>query len=753
MQPFDRHEADTGLLEEAAAALTSLSNQAIDQRDATLAAFNPARDGWDGVAAAELRHAPDGVQQDAYEVSSAVAWGAVPLRYWVARVNEFNARAAEIEEAYHQRVAATLAMPADPAGSPSMSVRISDARAEARREYEEQYRQAHEDIIVAGAEVAARMYREGPTEDNLRAANAVHAIPVGAGAAAVFPQLWHEGNMRIGAAMAEDAVAIARRILADGEPSEQDLRRLSELLEQYGDYESFAFHLLHELGPRGLLDLTANVAVLVEDGEGSRHDGQELRIAEMVGTIQAGLGVALATATNRSSGSSQYDLSERWEERLLDAGDERLLSEGTYFNPYGYQVLGVLLSNPDANYETEFLLQAGDRMLDFELEYGSSSVWSDPFVQHGEARLNWVHGHGDNDPYGADPMGGLMIALRENPEAAREFFSTPSRVDGDTTNRVAYLVTERFWDPDAPLDLAHEEGAMKGVVNLGAALNVATADTSNHDAAQIVRDIVRSVGDNGVTDGRLREPLADVTANWIGSMYNAMRGEDTDWTNLNREDMGPFLVELGRNGEARSTVVQAAALHATERMMEDFANAPGGNLLADRRSIENAADPAAQIMRAVDVGEEQVEFTNAAANEQRVNRIVSAGLGLVPVPGGQVGAAVFSASGLREGIAEAYGPESQVSEDVAALRSAARDTLEANFWVAAGANGGPTGADQAARMGVQLDAEGRIMRDDNGDPIVVNQEQYEQGQLWLDLAEDVVQTYVSPGPVGTGDRS
>jgi hypothetical protein len=695
MEPFDRHPADPGVLEETAAALARLADQAIDQREATLAAFDPARGGWDGVAASELQHAPDGVQQDAYEVSSAVFWGSVPLRYWADRVTQFNAKVAEIEERYHARMAA-LQVPAAAAGSPSVALQIESARANAPREFGREWRQVHQEYIVDGASRAAQMYREGPTEGNLRAARAVGAIPLGAGAAAVFPTLWHDGNMR---RTAHDAVEMARRILADGEPSEEDLARLNDVLAEYGADEAFAYYMLRELGPDGLLRLTADVAVIQYDDLVRTADPPDPGLAALVGSIQAGLGVALATATNNSI-RRDYVLGERWWRDLTDAGDEMIVLDGVGAAPYGYQMLGVLLRSPDANFGPAFLNHAGGAMLDFELRMrhsGVGDVWT--FGNQLDAvRLNWIDGHDENAPLGRDPISGLMVALDRDPAAAREFFSTSATVEGESRSRVDYLLTDRpeyLWSLEPSTD-----GLPEGVRHLTHALTGATRNTSNEDAGQIVHDIVVSVGRDGLVYTGVREPLGGIAAHWIENIHDAAAGLDRA-TDLTARQVVPFLQEIGKDDEAWSTVAQAATRHLIaeyDYMFDhiDEAVGPDGQVLASPGDMmDSTARPTAIILRSMDEGFENDNWSRVASDEHRLGMLMEGVQAVLNRTPAAPAVEIANLAGVDDAIAGHFNEavESDAGDRILERRNATVDGLMTAYWTAVAANGGPAGPD------------------------------------------------------------
>lgn len=80
MDPFDTHSASPYRLRSQAEKLESLAEESVDLTTLTDQAFNPARAAWDGIVSAELRAAPKPVRERAQEVTSQLAWAAVPLR-------------------------------------------------------------------------------------------------------------------------------------------------------------------------------------------------------------------------------------------------------------------------------------------------------------------------------------------------------------------------------------------------------------------------------------------------------------------------------------------------------------------------------------------------------------------------------------------------------------------------------------------------------------------------------------------------
>src|SRR5262245_30254502 len=105
LAPFDHHDASPGQIDSQADALERLATRAIDLKAVTDSAFQPATANWDGICAPELRAAPEPVRTKAHDTSGSLAWAAVPLRYWAARITAFNGEVDRIKGDFDTKVA------------------------------------------------------------------------------------------------------------------------------------------------------------------------------------------------------------------------------------------------------------------------------------------------------------------------------------------------------------------------------------------------------------------------------------------------------------------------------------------------------------------------------------------------------------------------------------------------------------------------------------------------------------------------
>jgi uncharacterized protein YukE len=176
MAPFEKHPASPEAVEQHAKQLESQANVTLSEKAATDAAFTPALENWEGMAADELRNAPEPVRQTAYNMSTNLAWSALPLRYWADRVRDFNAKVDQIVAGLNGQPA-NFGAKGKGKEAPTEEA-IADARAEVYAAARDEWHKAHSAHILDGSTTAAAMFKDGPTIEHLAEAAAVGAIPM-----------------------------------------------------------------------------------------------------------------------------------------------------------------------------------------------------------------------------------------------------------------------------------------------------------------------------------------------------------------------------------------------------------------------------------------------------------------------------------------------------------------------------------------------------------------------------------------------
>lgn len=646
--PFDTHAASATALEERARELIALAEQAGDRDVVTAAAFQPAVASWDGVAAPELRAAPDPARQLAGQVASQLSWAAVPLRFWAEQVRRFNATVGELQERRAQ-VPADVERHLRAVFGEDLDMwplwELDSVRLAKRQELigrlERRWREAYATYVDEGERIAVRMLQHGPTWENVLRARELGSIPAGP-----MPEFFAAGWSRA-AALAE-ASRIAGLITGGSEPTVAELERFVGLLARYAGDDEFAYRLLTGLGPDGLLTLTGTLGLTGREGSGREWQ-------QALGAVQRGLAVVLATATRwRGTGGDharwpyqpgEFELPAQWVYELTRAGRQELLLGEPPVQIYGYQPLGVLLGH--GHYDDGFLATVGGDLIDFELEQGGSEFWDDG-VPALWLRLDWTGGAaGTDQPAGLDPMIGLLEALADHPEATRDVFTSRVLHDGSAgaarLPRLDYLLTDRVWQPDripGPGGMDHPGHADRALASLGAALEGATTLDPDQRSYRIVESIIYEIANdeqargypNGQQDGpratlfrdvdivhdTLRPALGRIGAFYIDDLHWKLVGFDAavdtpDEPQLNRvnpRDLKVFLADLGKNAQARDTVAAAEYLY-TPMLYHHYLTGWDGTanpLVLETQAV--VTGPATRLLAALDFG---------AASELRAN--------------------------------------------------------------------------------------------------------------------------------------
>ncbi len=463
--------------------------------------------------------------------------------------------------------------------------------------------------------------------------------------------------------------------LADKVPflSEEEAARLADY-SRYADDPAFATTFQQRLGPDGLLYLTAALTKM------ATGDDPPTEWERTAGEIQQLLATTLATATDPGN---EPHLDTEWIEELKSQGDERIDFGSYSYQPYGYQLLGVLLKHGD--YSSEFLNDVGGDMLDFERghEYGAG-VWAtnEPSgAMYWGFHLDLIDGSG-----GFDPMVGLMKGLAGNPEAGRDFFGTNP---GAADSRLDYLLTDRGWMPDAAYGEAPPDDLQSpGTDYLGQALDGATTGQPRDEtSATIMEAVVHHLGDDEETrDGvveetdlappNMRDSLGHMLSTYIGDVNAtfdpsldrsgdwddpALPGEEPAHAAFSRFELMRVLADTGKDPDAYTEMYDTQRVYTALAL--DAAATDGNPLnpstigrdavVEDRReAIGATADRSAAVFGALDFGHNLgVEQTNEDADEATNSQLERNGaaasfvlgqvLDKVPIPGLSEGADAY----------------------------------------------------------------------------------------------------------------
>lgn len=435
---------------------------------------------------------------------------------------------------------------------------------------------------------------------------------------------------------------------------------------KYANDPAFATTFQQRLGPDGLLYLAAALTKM-----GSDEDPPTDRDSSAA-DIQQLLATTLATATNPDN---EPHLDSAWIAELKKQGREKIDFGSYSFQPYGYQVLGVLLKH--GNYSSEFLNDVGGDMLGFEREHEEGAgIWAanqPSGAMYWGFHLDLIDGAG-----GFDPMVGLMKGLAGNPEASKEFFGTDPTAAG---SRVDYLLTDRGWMPDSAYGESETKDMQSpGTDYLGQALDGATTGPPRDaTSATIMEGVVKHLGDDAETrDGvveetdlapaNLRDSLGHMLSTYVGDVNAtfdpnldrtgdwddpALPGEEAAHARFDRFQLMRVLGDTSKDPGAYTELYDTQRVYTALAL--DAAATDGNPLdpdtigrdavVEDRRAAVGAtANRSASVFGALDFGHNLgIEQTNEDADQTTNDRLESNGkaasfvlgqvLDKVPVPG------------------------------------------------------------------------------------------------------------------------
>lgn len=447
--------------------------------------------------------------------------------------------------------------------------------------------------------------------------------------------------------------------------SDEEAKRLAAYT-QYANDPTFATALQQRLGPDGLLYL-AGALTKMTSGQTPPNDRDKA-----AAQIQQLLASTLATATNPGN---EPHLDSAWIAKLKAEGRKKVDFGSYSFQPYGYQLLGVLLKH--GTYSSQFLNDVGGDMLAFEHENGKNAeVWAGNHpagAMYNGFHLDLIDGAG-----GFDPMIGLTTALANNPQASKDFFAVDPGADG---SRVDYLLTDRQWIADLPSGtMIPKDYQSPGTDALGRALDVATTGRPRDaTSASIMEAVVHHLGDDaetrdkvaGETDlapANLRDSLGHMLSTYVGDVNAAfdpnldrsgdwddpaLPGQEPAHARFDRFQLMRVLADTSKDPGAYTQLSDTQRVYTALSL--DAAATDGNPLGPDtigrdavvedrREAIGATAQRSASVFGALDfghnlalerAGKEADKATNDAleANGKAASFVAGQALSKVPIPG------------------------------------------------------------------------------------------------------------------------
>ncbi|MCW2568732.1 MAG: transposase [Mycobacterium sp.] len=484
----------------------------------------------------------------------------------------------------------------------------------------------------------------------------------------------------------------------------------------------FAAALARSMSPQELTDLVASMTTARRDFLRRADNGDELAVFEANHRrLLDALGNTIAVATrNRGDLALPRDYAAQW---------VRLVTTSPV--PTAPGAASLLLSR--GVYDTEFLTTLATGVYDVERgPDGRPGMWQSRATSDGMNPTGAVEAPDGRQVY--DPMSGLMNALGNNPEAAQRWL----RYD-----RMEYLIQQRRWPDDGDgLGNALEAGSTvfrdrteagrRSAEIAGQALHLmAQKSGEGANAGYLWTGLGKDAGWQIPTG--MRDSVGRIVASYMADVYRTVGSSHADvelgkeWVFTGTDDGlpagGPYgalmsdqelssiMMALGADKDAFGHVVAAGLQMQTnvlDHALRSAAGEPGSTAIEDflRGNSVNLVDQngdrsAAVLGWMLRHGIEGSIADEELKKEQREAFVdlLSAGVGLVPVPGGKFAEFAVSQTtdGLLSQLKEAGGGESAVDrgntrdDDV-------RESLERqsyNALIASGYLGRPRAGDAA----------------------------------------------------------
>ena len=337
-----------------------------------------------------------------------------------------------------------------------------------------------EGVIDDAADEIASMFKQGPTDENVRDLIRAGLIPLSA--AGLYPSLvltdddkrqalkaaikgmtpeqqaqYVKDHKEIDANTASVISPEAQTILAndvakDVEDNDIDAEtvRIMGLLK---DQAPFAHAFYSKVSPDEIAD-----AIRVMSNEtyppGSTPPLDQFQRAEVYKGFLDAAGVTFATYTK---GTGEYappsDLANTWFKAITDDT-----------NPENAAALTMLIKHGghEASFEPDFLSDVTDKVYDWERSHDGDPVWGplndklgqyygikDPTLDYGDKDDPYDNYTGYKTPY--DGLANLLSGMEKTPQAAEQFFDDPATADyhdQKVNDKLHYLLTDRRWPTD-----------------------------------------------------------------------------------------------------------------------------------------------------------------------------------------------------------------------------------------------------------------------------------------------------------------
>ncbi len=532
-----------------------------------------------------------------------------------------------------------------------------------------------EGVIDDAADEVASMFKQGPTDANVKDLMVAGLIPLSA--AGLFPGVkltdaekqqalantikgmtpeqqaqYVKDHKEIDAKTAEVLSPEAQTILANDVADDVHNKTVDEetvrILGLMQNSAPFAHAFYNQVTPN---QMTGAIEQLSKDAypNGPFHSGVSSTGADpldkdKIDLYKNFLSAAGGTLATYSKGTGDYappaDAGITWGKAIIDED-----------HPQNAGALSLLLREGGEKHEFDgtFLSDVADTVYEYERDHEDDQPWGSRGSQviDPDAKI----GNNDDNLWGVrsfDAMSNVLGAMKSSPDAAQMFFEA-GYPDGDTSkdnSRLEYLLTERSFSKDLADWKSGDEGD-----GLGLALEAATIghDERNQLGADIASDAFTIIaeksgsGDSGWSpvDGTwhtwpgLTDSLGTIAAGYVGDIYDTIDNNppgDGPHLQISQENLDKLLGEIGR-GEDKTgieTLTAAAVMEGNNRIGEHIrdwkADHPGEPLTMEALSdsglgslLEGQGSTNGEILKhlldksvLVDVDDEKLAETRAA---------------------------------------------------------------------------------------------------------------------------------------------
>lgn len=434
------------------------------------------------------------------------------------------------------------------------------------------------------------------------------------------------------------AAEITAGMNEDGALNEEDLRKLNRLmlLAQFDNGNYFSTSMMEELGPEGVVQVTA--LLTLSDGNWDlRRDANE----------RLGLVLAQATDSNNADGNGGGWVGNAWIDELMVQGakpvDMTVDGQDLALDPdgrIGYTFLTNLFSYPQVQYPPSLMTPVAEHI----------SFLTDQGFARGDEMNNVLRGLENNPVAAVDLLSNTSEFSRD--EYLNQFGDDMS--DGKQRDMLEWLLNHENRRSTVDVDRA---GNVIETAATGQSTNPFVSDDAdiprNRQMAAITDRLIDYVSKNpedfegpGSPSGAMADNFANVTNAWMDEFYYKYLSEeyqDADWL-PGRSDLGTlgsdkskmdqWLQVIGHDKEATLTV-SGGAMAYTNYMFGEAAGAGierhinGESLPDDASTAAMAIKPFGRIMGQLTTGQYETITDEKVAEADRANWLINQGASAV----------------------------------------------------------------------------------------------------------------------------